>query len=94
MSSRVSILESWTPALAIVPEQLFPVSGVAKTGTGVTLLPLYTGEATSTSLSGIVQCLEEGKDATVCYGSVDFKFRNDNEFDIKYSFFEKCQKTK
>lgn len=30
-----------------------------------------------------VYYVEEGKDATVCYGSVDFKFRNDNDFDIK-----------
>ena len=24
-----------------------------------------------------------GKDAAVAYGSVDFKFRNDNDYDIK-----------
>jgi len=30
-----------------------------------------------------VDYVEEGKDATVCYGSVDFKFRNDNNYDIK-----------
>lgn len=30
-----------------------------------------------------VYYVEEGKDATVCYGSVDFKFKNDNDFDIK-----------
>ena len=30
-----------------------------------------------------VYYVEEGKDATVCYGSVDFKFRNNNDFDIK-----------
>ena len=26
--------------------------------------------------------LKNGKDAAVAYGSVDFKFRNDNDFDI------------
>jgi len=30
-----------------------------------------------------VYYVEEGKDATVCYGSVDFKFKNNNDFDIK-----------
>ncbi len=30
-----------------------------------------------------VSYVEPGKDAAVSYGSVDFKFRNDNEFDIK-----------
>jgi len=33
--------------------------------------------------SNRVYYVEEGKDATVCYGSVDFKFRNDNNFDVK-----------
>ena len=30
-----------------------------------------------------VYYVEEGKDATVCYGGADFKFRNDNDYDIK-----------
>ena len=30
-----------------------------------------------------VSYVEEGKDAAVSYGSVDFKFRNDNDYDIK-----------
>lgn len=30
-----------------------------------------------------VYYVPEGKDATVAYGSVDFKFKNDNDFDIK-----------
>ena len=30
-----------------------------------------------------VSYVEPGKDAAVSYGSVDFKFRNDNDFDIK-----------
>lgn len=30
-----------------------------------------------------VSYVEEGKDAAVSYGSVDFKFRNDNNYDIK-----------
>ncbi len=30
-----------------------------------------------------VSYVEEGKDAAVSFGSVDFKFRNDNDYDIK-----------
>lgn len=30
-----------------------------------------------------VYYVEEGKDAAVAYGSIDFKFRNDSDFDIK-----------
>ena len=48
-----------TTALAIVPEQLFPVSGMGKTGENIKGMPLYKGKATSTSLSEITQCLEE-----------------------------------
>lgn len=33
--------------------------------------------------SNKVPYVPEGKDAAVAYGSVDFKFRNDNDFDIK-----------
>lgn len=33
--------------------------------------------------SGEVYYVPEGKDACVAYGSCDFKFRNDNNFDIK-----------
>ena len=33
--------------------------------------------------SGKVDYVEEGKDAAVAYGSVDFKFKNDNNYDIK-----------
>lgn len=30
-----------------------------------------------------VSYVEDGKDAAVAYGSIDFKFRNDNDYDIK-----------
>lgn len=30
-----------------------------------------------------VNYVSVGKDAAVAYGSVDFKFRNDNDYDIK-----------
>ena len=36
--------------------------------------------------SGPVYYVEEGKDACVSYGSCDFQFRNDNNFDIKIYF--------
>lgn len=36
--------------------------------------------------SGEVYYVPEGKDACVAYGSCDFKFRNDNSFDIKMYF--------
>ena len=36
--------------------------------------------------SGEVYYVPEGKDACVAYGSCDFKFRNDNNFDIKMYF--------
>lgn len=36
--------------------------------------------------SGPVYYVPEGKDACVAYGSCDFKFRNDNDFDIKMYF--------
>ena len=36
--------------------------------------------------SGPVYYVEEGMDACVSYGSCDFKFRNDNSFDIKLYF--------
>lgn len=36
--------------------------------------------------SGPVYYVPEGQDACVAYGSCDFKFRNDNEFDIKMYF--------
>lgn len=36
--------------------------------------------------SGDVFYVPEGKDACVAYGSCDFKFRNDNDFDIKMYF--------
>lgn len=35
--------------------------------------------------SNKVPYVSHGKDAAVAYGSVDFKFRNDNDFDIKIS---------
>lgn len=36
--------------------------------------------------SGEVYYVPEGKDACVAYGSCDFKFKNDNNFDIKMYF--------
>lgn len=36
--------------------------------------------------SGPVYYVPEGKDACIAYGSCDFKFRNDNNFDIKLYF--------
>lgn len=36
--------------------------------------------------SGPVYYVPKGQDACVAYGSCDFKFRNDNEFDIKMYF--------
>ena len=36
--------------------------------------------------SGPVYYVPEGRDACVAYGSCDFKFRNDNNFDIKMYF--------
>ena len=37
--------------------------------------------------SGPVYYVEEGMDACISYGSCDFKFRNDNIFDIKLYFY-------
>ena len=45
-------------ALTILPEQLLPVSGAGEIASKK-FLPMYVGEATSTSLSAIEQCLEE-----------------------------------
>lgn len=55
---------------------------------------LYNAVLNSTGLtvlerhehSGPVYYVPEGKDACVSYGSCDFRFRNDNDFDIKLYF--------
>ena len=44
-------------ALAVLPNQLLPVSGVGELNNAI--LPLYVGEATATSLEDIEQCAEE-----------------------------------
>lgn len=48
-------------------------------GSGLTVVERHTH-------SGDVFYVPEGKDACVSYGSCDFKFRNDNPFDIKMYF--------
>ena len=76
-----------TTALAVLPVQLLPVSGVGETGS--TLMPMYTGKATSTSLSEIAQCAEtEGTPAVAKdngYFAFDIYIKNtskDGEDDV------------
>ena len=49
-----------TTAIALLPNQLLPVSGVGELEQA--LLPMYTGKATSTSLSEIEKCKEVDED--------------------------------